>query len=111
MGKDVSFSVAYRQFWENRGKFNLKDFAGWRRPNTEPEITAAQARTALLLDLLQRPDFETVRDSLSTLFARWMRGGLITEEHHIKLVSTFERITDGETREEFLAKQAASKPA
>lgn len=109
MEEASSFSPEYIRFWATRGIHNISEFVGEKRPSIGAELAAAEARTVKLLDLLQDPDYETVRDYLASLFAHWMRGGLITPEQHMKLVETHEKITDGETMEEFLARVEAPK--
>ena len=104
MEKEGSFSPEYIKFWVDRGILNLSEYAGGKRPDTEEEVAVARERTTKLLGLLHDPDYGTVRDHLASLFMHWIRGGLITPEQHMELVSTYEKITKGETTEEFLAK-------
>lgn len=73
-----------------------------RVPITEEDKAEAQRLTDTISSLIQDPNFEPLRPNLVGLTRSWLIRGKITEQSHMDIIRTYERITRGETTEEFV---------
>lgn len=104
----LDFSDEYYEFLRLRGRNTAIERI--TKPETEKDLAKAGQRTSTLLALIQNPDFEPIRLQLLPLAHLWLKQGKLTEAQVMEIVRTYERLTDGETYEEWHARIESRRP-
>lgn len=96
----IQCSPKYRNFWELRCAGLPIDT--YNPPTTEDQLAEATRLTTIIISLLGDPEFAEMRDPLKAHSTLLIRNGKISEENHMEIIRTYERMTEGSTTEEFV---------
>lgn len=96
----VHYSQEYCNFMRLRGH-GYNSSMTHEIPTTEAQKAYSVTLTSLAISIINNPSFEPILTNLAGLSAGWMREGIISEEQRMEIFRTYERVTQGETTEEF----------